>query len=595
LAEASGIHYKPGDPRPRGNRGRRFYGSNDLVPGEISGGLRFLRFSGAPHRLLALLGTQLYYSDLASVSGSFIPLGDVAGHQLATQQYKAEHVVYVGGPKNFVFDSGGGLREHGIPEQTAPVLTTAGGSGPAAGTYQYWVTGYDSETDVESAAVAGTSVTVGGAVTVTVHQPTLLGDRITHWRVYRSPEGTPFPSGNRLDSGTGIALTTLTFADTGLAAGVSYPAVATTFAGLDALVSRNSPPPRASFGFVLDDSLIQNNLDRPHELAYSFPGKFEAFPSEFFNEFKEDSPSAGLGFGTYGLVFCDSQIWRLNSVSRAQDAEFARGRLLDLISMNLGCPSPVGCCQFEMPQGPMGAFASRGGPMMSEGSGWDTVTDDVDWEATADMGTVGSWVFLNNPAMRWLELYFSPASGEHHSARMRFSYDPYHLKGRSGRWPALKVLGIDPIPWDGAAACLLNGRWEVLTLDAPRGRVYRENVGAVDESGGSALSAEVRSAAYPLGNLGMEGSCKKAWIDHEPSGDQRVSVVVTDYAAERDPISHQPTEIGVRFDSASVLTVEARGSEVDISLSTDQEDGQLILRGAALLAEPGGLEEGVRA
>src|SRR6185295_15708764 len=82
------------------------------------------------------------------------------------------------------------------------------------------------------------------------------------------------------------------------------------------------------------------------------------------------------------MVFFDHDSFRVNTLPKAADSFFDPGVVQEHVA-NYGTPSPLGGCRFSGWGGvEMIFFASRGGPMLTDGNAFDQAVSNIDWAAT---------------------------------------------------------------------------------------------------------------------------------------------------------------------------------------------------------------------
>lgn len=349
-------------------------------------------------------------------------------------------------------------------------LSTATSSGSTkAGVYTAWFTWYDSTNDIESTASTPAFGTDNGSATFTqgfceidtdiatadnlnivIEQSVLDAapagvDQIKLYVAQPQPlpaSGTNriniWPSGNVVQTLTIASLNTDTYTldgvptvcyrirheddggDDGLpiAEGVisTYQTDITLFdyvqvavGGLAAFSGRKGQPPDATTGDVFDDSLCLNDVTDPRKLKFSWPGLPHEFPATYYINFdteKLDTITCIKSLGNKLGVFMSGQLWRVNWLPAQTDFDFARGRVRELVSADIGALNPQAVTHVDIPGvGPMLAFVDRNGIYMTDLVTVVQLTEHVNWGGLAGGAANSNVVLINNPDLKRLELY----------------------------------------------------------------------------------------------------------------------------------------------------------------------------------------------
>lgn len=260
-----------------------------------------------------------------------------------------------------------------------------------------------------------------------------------------------------------------------------FPALTVKPFGVTISTGRNGPPPKSSTGDIFQDSLVVNDVTDESIIRYSWPAKPDAFPTLYFLNFEtkdQDRVTLIKTVGNNMVVGLSSQIYRVQYLPRDTDAEFDRGRAIELIENNHGIVGPMAGCVFSMQDGAqILAYVSRFGLHRTDTYRTTTLTNDLNWESMVDLNNLSRTVIINNPERYELQVYYVPrgsATPTLLTRRIRLSYHPLHIKGDGG----LKVSGPDTGVWQSAALAVLRDGSRPLYTGSNTGRVFLENQGS---------------------------------------------------------------------------------------------------------------------
>lgn len=340
---------------------------------------------------------------------------------------------------------------------------------------------------------------------------------------------------------TGVDYVTVKVTHKGSTADTSteFPAVeVTTEAGTTA-VGRHGPPVIASTGDIFEESLVTNDVSNPTLIAYSTQENIDSFPPTYALSFQtkdKDTVRCVKSMGNILMVGMYGKLFRVNYLPREADAEFDRGRAIDLISTDHGIVGPKAAATFQMDGQPlMMAYVSRYGIHMTEGYRSTTLTNDLRWADTVDVSGLDDCELVNDAENYEIVLFYQDPEGIR--KRLNFSYHPIHLK--DGK---LKVSG--PVNYGATSATsagLDSGSLGFFT-GKEDGFVYMENVRGEDASGGT-ITPLVKTRSMYLTGPGQEWQIQKGLLHHAGSG------TIT-YKLEVEKTNAEPRETGTRVTNA---------------------------------------------
>lgn len=546
LQEAEGVVYKPGDPAAHKIGGRALFASTGTST--AVNGFKFVDFDSATDRMLAQTNGNLYSSPIASPSFASIRSGLTAtALHLDSTKFSDDMFMCNGLDANWVVLPGNTTIAHGLTASTAPPTYTSAGSG-ITGTFIYWVTEYDATNDVESAVVASgatLSVTVTDD-TVTITKPATVNTSATHWRLYRTKTLGAFPIGWLVAT---VAIGTTTYADSTTDAALvllaPYPIV--TLNG--ASEGRNHPPPVFRSLTTFEGSLAGVSTGR--SLYWSETGTPHYFPVSYEMPFR---PTFGgttrcvRSIGRSVIVFFDNEAFRVNFLPKELDATFDTGVAQERMC-NFGTPSQNGAVSFSGWGGvQMLFFASRQGPMLTDGNSVDRAVRAIDWPNTVDLENLDRCVALDNPDMWRIELYY-PTSDTTLWRCLHFYYEPYRTTAEGG-FPELVWTGPHRVPGPGVYVTV-DGIHRVYTGSrTTSGSVYLEDSGYEDAAdlvdAAGTVNFKMRTGRiYPVGING-ETTAKRVFIHKQSTGTGTFTTAVT---AQRE--STGTTAINVNVDAVA--------------------------------------------
>jgi len=228
----------------------------------------------------------------------------------------------------------------------------------------------------------------------------------------------------------------------------AYPGVVVSPYGFTIAAGRGGKPPKATTGDIFQDSLFTNDVNDKSVGRYSFPSRIDSFPAPYFLNFdtkEQDEITIIRTVGNVSIVGLQHQIYRVNYLPRDTDAEFERGRAVELVETEHGVAGRDAGVVFTLPGfGQVLAYANNYGVFMTDGYRIRPLTLDLDWWATVDLTRLNQARFENNAELQALEFYYVPVDAAvttYQTKQIYFHYHPSHLKG-DPRSPQLKVGGI---------------------------------------------------------------------------------------------------------------------------------------------------------
>jgi hypothetical protein len=531
LSRADDATYRPGDQALWKVGGRTAFNSTPEA-GPIAGA-RYLEFEAATDLIVTHVGTA-YRKATAALTGTFADLltGLVGGSTLDSVHYNNAHFLLNGADRNREVKSDGTAGFHGmLANVSGPTLARDAGVGTgltltAGSTITYWA---------EERVKSGSSVLRRNAATSATGLMTLVGDGTldkpvltrpavvnsdaTHWALMGTATNGTFPNGSQISEvviGTTSVEDTRTGTDPVLPSGAAYQTISVTAFGVTTAVARNGPPPIATTGDVLEDSLVLNDTSDASKLWYSWPDEPHQFPSVNFLHFETkeaDEVTLIRRVNNFLVVGLRDSIFRVDYLPRPEDARFDRGLPKTQIEGAHGIVGPLAADTFSFGRGMLLAYVSRYGVLVTDGREWDVLTDDVDWDNTVDISKLSSARLTNNPSRYRLELDYTPVGGATNSACLFLHYHPSHAKQSQGGGKRAKCTW----PIHRAARCswLVNvgGLTRLFTGHAD-GKAYVEDEGTADASAAGGIAYNLRTGDLNPGGFGTETRINRAWTHH---------------------------------------------------------------------------------
>lgn len=534
LVVATNAIYRPFNQALSPIKGRATY---DTAIGATISGLRAIPFEANQNYVIIATGT-VWQTNIAGVWTN-VRTSVTTGNRIEAIHYNAQYYLSngVNSPQTLL-DAVTVTINHGMTATDANDIDMSTGPTPTGGDwsvvgvdqYEYWITEYDSNRQIESASASptgGTNFNLGspgsttGVVNISIPYgqaayPTLHNSNANKWRIYRGITGvgdpapanyaTSFPFGvliREISIPGSPAVTTTT--DPGIVSSIPYGSLTISVAGAGAVsISRDSVPPTWSTGDVFEDSLVVNDISDKSIIRYSFPGLPHSFPSLYFMGFETkqaDEVKCIRAVNDVLIVGLVGQVWRVNYLPNETDSEFSRGRCKELISANHGIMGPDAACLFTPVEGTSWlAYVSHDGLYATDGLSTRLLTMDIDWENLVERSLLGSAILVNVPHLWSLFFYFVATGGSAPNNRMlSLSYHPQHLKENS----FLKVAG--PSTLTTRAADYLGPQFKALAADT--------NVVQEDATAGANTMAVRTRFIYPQGSeLSTETSIERVRI-----------------------------------------------------------------------------------
>lgn len=572
LQEGEGVRYKPTDPAVHKLEGRSAFNGSAIAAKAVNV-LKFVQFDSADDRLLAQVSGTLYSSTIGGASfGSIRTSLTAAADSLDVTKVNDEMFCANDNDINWVVKNDNTTFRVGLDEYTAtPVGAEAGGA--LTGTFEYWITEYDSVNDVEGAFNGTVLISTPSAEDVTITAPAAAGANnpdADKWRLYRSKNNGAFPIGWRVDTAAFASDITDSTLDAAHVLKAAYEIV--TVNGLSE--SRDREPPVFRSIDTYEDSLVGLN---GRALYWSGTTAHHSFPVSYKITFR---PTFGgqarcvRKLNRLLMVLFDNELYRLNYLPKAADSFFDGGIVQSRVG-NFGTPSPNGAVAFSGWGGEqMLFFASRSGPMLTNGKAIDRAVKGIDWPGHVSQANLSKCVAIDNPDEWRVELYY-PTSNTTLWRCIHFYYDTTRIGGTEGGFPEMVWTGPHIVPGPGTYA-VVNGVGRVYTGSRKAdGLVYHDYTGTsdaanlVDASG--TVNFRLRTGQfYPtVEGIGGEARLERVYIHKASAGSGNYTTAVTSHHGETGSSAAPTKDISATTTGSSSKSFNRNGRSFDVKLTRD--------------------------
>jgi len=582
LLQTQDGEYRPNDPGVHQIPGREEYNSSAEAEGIRAA--RFLEFDNGTAVFVTLMGTEYRIANALGQTGSFSSL--VTGvSQTATTLDSAVlndiHYLVNGTDRGRAVNDDQSVEFHGMLQNvSAPSLSD---SGVGAGfilfvgvTVKYWieerikVDGIVIRRNAASTAPGvETVLTLLGAgirVFPVITRPTKLNPEATHWAVFATAANGNFPVGAEIlevDFSVNQMEDTRTATDPLLGSGPLYETVSTTQAGQTFIVPKWGAPPISKTIDVYQDSLIMGDIVDKQVVVFSFfdePHSFPALNVFRFNTKERDEVVAVRTMDNFFMVLLRDALWKVISLPRPEDSAFTPERFKVQIDGAFGCVNAKAHALFSFGTGLRLAYVSPVGIVVTDGAGWDILTDDLDWENTVEISLLSKCRLVNNRAKYRLEFLFVPKGGTEPTETAYLNYHPSHAKlSLAG---GLKSKINWPIRRDGndLFVATRNGVYESYSVNAD-GKLYRHDVGEDEPVATNGIQFAVETGDVYLGGVTLQNIVRKSFVHHSaaPGEVGRLHLVQRVEGKEDET---QPTDIPLDFRQVSKVSKQGKGEAV---------------------------------
>jgi hypothetical protein len=272
------------------------------------------------------------------------------------------------------------------------------------------------------------------------------------------------------------------YTQTSVTVGKNYPVVSVQVGNVTTVVSANTPPPVASTGDIFDGQMVLNDVTDHSMIRYSLPDQPDYWPSIYFINFETKEQDYVVDIRRLAdilFVGLRHQVYRVNYLPRATDAEFDHGRAYEVLSESQGVITTQGFVPFNPTDStPMLGYVSDNGLKATDGAQVLSLSEDIDWYNTVDITKLQQSILINYPKQFQLWFYYTPLGGTTNTKALVVHYHPSHVK------EGQKFCITGPIDVTSASATVarLTNEWVSLTGHWTDGKVYVEDNGNDDKS-----------------------------------------------------------------------------------------------------------------
>lgn len=580
LSVADDSEYLPNDPGIWPVLGRATF--NETAEAGPIVGAGYVQFDSAVDRIITLVGTTYRQANIAE-TGAFSTLvsGLTGTATLFDQACLGNfHLLMNGVDRNYVIGSDLTTSPQGmLRNASAPTVSRDAGVGTgfilsSGNTIGYWVEERVKSGDTilrRNAASTTTIVTHTGDGTTdkpVITRPVVANSDATHWALFATATNGDFPVGAEIAE---VPIATTTIEDTrtgtnpGLAAGDTYPTVTVELNGLNATVPKYDQAPISSTGDVFEGSVVQNDVANRSHLRFTFPGEIHAHNS--FNVIdirtkRKDRVVWIRSLGRSVLIGMDQSLWRVDTLPLPEDAGFQPDRIRTEIDGAFGGVSPLAVAKFSFGEDSLIAYVSRQGIVVTNGSTWDILSADVDWDSTVNVEQLHKSVLVYNPRRYRLEFYYAPFGVSSNTKVLYYNVHPSHRKGNRA-----KVCGPNNCRALSAFnAPLPSGTFYTFTGHAD-GRLYREGVGTADAAGDGGIAFRVLTGDLYLNGVGGEATFRRGYMHHSAGADGQTATALQIMRAEGEDDTPNPETFDVSRREATAVYEEGLADAFQFGVS----------------------------
>ncbi|MCK5247282.1 hypothetical protein KAR02_10300, partial [Candidatus Bipolaricaulota bacterium] len=547
ISEAQDCYYAPADPAPRSILGRSAFNAAAEPP--LESGV-FLEFDAATGLMVVLgRGAATLRKATAGLTGSFTDLAgwDASDYTLAgtadlmdSAHYRDQHILVNGVDRPRVVRADGTQMFLGMLQATdAPNLDSLNGAGAgfvlnSGKDIIYWIEERVKENGVivkRSSTAASARVTLtgtGATVKPRITRTAFKNPDTTDWAVFATATDGTYPIGAQI----GEAVAATDFIDdlrTGtpdplLPSGDAFEIVSLTVVGITKNIAKWGPPPIGSTLDIFEDAVFMNDIAKPSETAFAFTDNIHAWPEDFrvkFSTKHHDIVRAIVSMEDFSLVLLQNGVWRVNTLPKTTDQAFETERAKSEVEGAFGIVNAKAWAKFSFGEGTRLGYISPHGAVVTDGSRWSTISDDMAWEGDAVSNPTGVEItqtskirMLNNPRFFRMEMGYVPVGVTRSLKQAFLHYHPSHAK--SSEEGGLRAKMTWPINRDGNDLFLgkLNGVDTVFSTNED-GRVYLHDTGVTEPVASGGIKLRVRTSdTYPA-DIGVAATLRGLWVHHQ--------------------------------------------------------------------------------
>jgi len=593
LIKADDAYYKPNSPTIFKISGRAAFNvSAETAP--IRDG-RYLEFDNDANVVVALRGSDLI-SGTAALTGTLSALTlpetwNTEPPTIDSLHFNNEYYVFTGTERNLKIDEDKTVTFHSMLASVDPPSFTlnsilTGYTLSSGVKMHYWIEERvkDAAGSIikRSEALAADVLTVTGdgtLLTIRLRRPALVNSDSTHWALMSSSADGTFPVGAEVGEAE-VAVNFIdddrTGTDPAIPGGELYELVSVSLVGITTVVPRNGAAPKATTGDVFEETLMTNDVANPSHLRWSFPTVPDAWPATNvikFNDKERDVVRIVVRMGQFALIVLRSGLYRIDTLPQANDSVFATERVKAKIDGAFGCVSSKAGVLFSFGDGLRFAYVSHYGILVTDGSRWDVLTDDIDWEALVEVSKLSLARLVNNRRLYRLELTYVPKGGLLPSKMLFLHYHPSHAKTGGAGGLRAKVTG--PINRDA------NGLWVTQINEIAHvfsgnndGRIYVHDQGNTEPTAQGGIKFEILTGDQYANNVGGEIVVRRVYTHHAAAPGQKAVSTVTFLREGRSPLK-QSRDIPLDFREGTVHYRQGRCDAYQLGVRNSDSLGEI--------------------
>jgi hypothetical protein len=552
VSEAQDCYYAPADPALRSVGGRAAFNSS-AESGALVGGA-YLEFDSAD-ALIAVLGrgATKYRKATSGLTGTFSDLSgfDASDYSITgsatildVAHYRDQHILVNGVDRPRVVLSDGTQMFLGMLETTeAPALSRDGGGATgfilsSAKTITYWI---EERVKIDGAIVKRSSPATAAQVDLTgdgttdkprLTQPTLLNPDTTHWALFATATDGLYPIGAEIAEeaiGTTFIDDDRIGTDPGLPSGSAFSIVSLTIGGLTLNKAKYGPPPIGTSVEIFEDAVMMNDSSKPSEVPFCFTDDIHAWPAPFRIKFStkfHDEVKAIREMDDFALVLLRDAVWRVNTLPKSSDQAFEPERIKAEVEGAFGIVNSRALAKFSFGEGERLGYISPYGAVVTDGSRWSTISDDMAWEESIEIEQASKIRLINNVRFYRLDMGY-PAVGDTRATETAFlHYHPSHAKS-SAEQGGLRAKMTWPIHRDVNDMFVgkISGIDVVFSANED-GKVYVHDQGFSEPVVSGGIVMKVRTSDDYPGDVGLHATLRDVWAHHQAASGEKAKVRV---------------------------------------------------------------------
>ncbi len=583
--------YRPNDPSVHQIAGRvAFNSAAEVSPIRAA---RFLEFDNGNKVFVTLMGTAYRIAD-AGLTGTFSDLATgLSTTPLASTLDSAtlndRHYLVNGKDRSRSVLDDKTMEFHGMLQNTAPPSISDTGIGTGfilsiGKVVTYWIeerikdangliTRRNAASTIPGVETLGTITGTGVTVKPVIVRPLQLNPEATHWAAFATSTNGTFPVGAEIaeaDFTTDTIEDVRTGTDPLIGGGALYKTVTTAQAGATLIVPKWGAVPIATTIDVFQDSLIMNDILDKQVVVFSFFDEPHAFPALNvfrFNTKEYDEVVAVRTMDNFFMVMLRDALWKVISLPRPEDSAFTPERFKVQIDGAFGCVSAKAQALFSFGTGLRLAYVSPVGIVVTDGTGWDILTDDLDWVNTVEISLLSKSRLANNRSKYRIEFTFVPKGGTRATETAFLNYHPSQAK--------LSVAGglKSKINWpirrdaNDLLMATLGGVYESFSVNED-GKLYHHDIGTDEPVTAGGIKFIVETGDIYLGGLAVSNIIRKAMVHHSAAPGETGRLLITQQSQGKEE-EVQPADIPLDFRETTKVSKYAKGEAFRFKFTKD--------------------------